>query len=142
MFIVGEKRGLADSARLVSDIVEAYTGFGKCIDVGLEISSEAQKNIESFMSGDSDLSAIRINTFVSHKEYKNMLRNFKALKAGGKCVRVFGIDIPDTVPIEKDVWMARVISTIAGDNPMLVLVGNRHTFKKVEWKSDDRKRRF
>jgi len=69
-----------------------------------------------------------------------MMRNLKALKPGGKCVRVFGIDVPDTVPIDKDVWMARVISSVAGTNPMLVLVGNRHTFKKVEWESDDDKR--
>ncbi|NIP38257.1 MAG: hypothetical protein GWO07_04635 [Candidatus Dadabacteria bacterium] len=69
-----------------------------------------------------------------------MLSSFKDFKASGKCIKVFGVDVPDTMPIEKDVWMARMINNLVGDDPVLVLVGNRHTFKNVQWKNDENKK--
>lgn len=140
VLIFGEKRGKPESARLVSDVVEAFTAMGNCVNVGLEISSEEQKNIDGFINGNTDISNIRINTFVTHKEYRNMLRSFKDFKAAGRCIRVFGVDVPDTVPIEKNVWMSRIINSLVGDSPMLVLIGNRHTFKNVQWKNDENKK--
>ncbi len=33
--------------------------------------------------------------------------------------------------------MARIINNLVGDSPMIVLIGNRHTFKHVEWEDDE-----
>lgn len=133
VLLLGEVRGKKESSNFLSGFVKDYTENGSCINIGLEISTAEQGNIEKYLQGKVNISEIRINTYVSHPGYLEMLGEFKYLIDQGRCIKVFGVDVPDTVPVEKDAWISRTINNMQGGTPLIVLLGNRFAFKTVEW---------
>ena len=124
VLLLGEVRGKKESTKFLSRFVDDYTDNGSCLIIGLEISSAEQDNIDKYMHGKVNVSEIRINTFVSHSGYQ------------GRCVKVFGLDVPDSVPVEKDAWISKMISNMQGGTPLIVMIGNRFAFKSVDWKDN------
>jgi len=117
VLLLGEVRGKKESSNFLSGFVKDYTENGSCINIGLEISTAQQGNIEKYLQGIVSISEIRINTYVSHPGYLEMLGEFKYLFDQGRCIKVFGVDVPDTVPVEKDAWISRTINNMQGATP-------------------------
>jgi len=106
--------------------------------IGLEIFSDQQDNIERFLQAENGLDEINIHPLIDCVEYRTLFTTIRSL---GKSKRptVVALDLPESRyqgKINRDEWMARSIAKIFHRNPnakLLVVVGNLHILKKIEW---------
>jgi hypothetical protein len=106
--------------------------------IGLEIASDQQGKIDQFMKTGAGLNDIQIHSLIDCPEYKNILSILKALDPN-KRPNPVALDLPKSKysgEINRDEWMARSIAGVFKKNPnakMIVVVGNNHVLKKLEW---------
>ena len=107
--------------------------------LGLEICSDQQDKINSFLQTGRGLKDIALHLQIQCPEYRNI---FTAIRGLGQAQRpaVLALDLPKSMyqgEINRDEWMAGSIAKIFHRNPnakILVAVGNLHVLKKIEWK--------
>ena len=103
--------------------------------LGVEIPSDQQARIDIFMKTGNGLDDVQFHVQVDHPDYRNL---FHVLRKSGDPIPV-AIDLPYSMhggAISRDEWMARSILAVFETEPaakMLVIVGNLHTLKKLEW---------
>ena len=106
--------------------------------IGLEICSDQQDNIESFLQDGNGLGEIKIHPLIDCAEYRNLLTTTRSLDKGKRPALV-ALDLPKSMyqgEINRDQWMARSIAKIFHRNSnakVLAVVGNLHVLKKIEW---------
>jgi len=106
--------------------------------IGLEISSDQQDNIECFLQTGNGLDEINIHPLIDCVEYRTLFTTIRPL-GKSKIPTVVALDLPQSRyqgKINRDEWMARSIAKIFHRNPnakLLVVVGNLHILKKIEW---------
>ena len=130
VLVVGESYGRPESARFVSDSVSAYLKGGGCLKVGLEIPSDQQDVLDSAMRGEVPVSDIKINDIIDSPSYREMLTSFSGHIKAGRCLSVKAIDVPSAVPVSRDGWMEKMTAEMAGDTPVILLVGNVRAVKE------------
>jgi hypothetical protein len=135
VLIVGETHRRQESPQLVVGIAEAYLDAGGCLTIALEIGSDQQPVLDAAMREEQPVSAIRISPIIDHSAYREMLTSFMDLVRRGRCLRVRAVDAPERDTGSKDAWMAREIQALISSNPVLVLVGNLHALKRLQWES-------
>ena len=102
--------------------------------IGLEISSDQQRHLDRFMSTGTGLSNIRVFEGIDCPGYRHVIDMIR--KSGLVAV---ALDLPKSKwrgNYTRDRWMAKRISETFAANrnvKMLVIVGNMHVLKKVEW---------
>ncbi len=107
-------------------------------DLGLEISSDQQGKIDSFIQTGNGLDKIKLHPQLDCPEYRNLFTAIRSLDQG-KRPAVVAVDLPKSMcrgEINRDESMARSIAKIFHRNPnakVLVVVGNLHILKKIEW---------
>ncbi len=121
----------------ISELITALHNSGvNCI--GLEITSDQQEKIDHYMKTGTGLSAINIHPQIDCPEYRNLFNILRTLDPNKKPAPI-ALDLPKSKyqePISRDEWMARSIEKILKKNPkakMLVVVGNNHILKKLDW---------
>jgi hypothetical protein len=103
--------------------------------IGLEITSDQQQKIDAFMRTGNGLDDIKLHPQIACPEYLHL---FKVLRKSGGPPPV-AIDLPYSKyggDISRNHWMARSLLAVFKANPqtkMIVVVGNFHTLKKLEW---------
>ena len=137
VLVVGESYGRPESARFVSDSVSAYLRGGGCLKVGLEISSDQQAVLDSAMKGEVPVSDIKINSIIDSPAYREMLTSFSGHVKAGRCLSVKAIDVPSSVPVSRDGWMEKMTTEMAGDTPVILLVGNVRAVKESGHSGED-----
>ena len=106
--------------------------------IGLEISSDQQDNIESFLQDGNGLDQIKIHPLIDCAEYRTLFTTIRSLSQSKRPAPV-ALDLPKSMykwEINRDEWMARSIAKIFHRNPnakVLAVVGNLHILKKIEW---------
>lgn len=133
--ILGETHQQPESPRLVADVVEAYLGTGGCLTVALEIASDQQADLDAGVQGIGPVSDVVLHPIIDHPPYRDMLGRFRDLRQVGKCLKVHAIDSPREEPGPKDEWMAREVHKLVSSGPVLVVVGNLHALKRIQWES-------
>ena len=94
--------------------------------------------INKFIKTGAGLSDIQIHPQIDCPEYRNLLNALRALDPNKRPTPI-AIDLPKSKynePISRDEWMAKSVSKIFQQNPnvkMLVIVGNNHVLKKLDW---------
>jgi uncharacterized iron-regulated protein len=102
--------------------------------VCLEIPSDQQGNLDHYMKTGQVLSEIQLWPQIDSPEYSRML-----LTMHEASLIPVAIDLPETQfnqGISRDEYMAQMIAGIYEDDPdkkILVILGNRHALKKVDW---------
>jgi len=137
VLVVGESYGRPESARFVSDSVSAYLQGGGCLKVGLEIPSDQQEALDSAMRGEVLVSDIKINDIIDSPAYREMLAGFSGHVKAGRCLSVKAIDVPSSVPVSRDAWMEKRSAEMAGDTPVVLLVGNVRAVKESARPDED-----
>lgn len=137
VLVIGESYGRPESSRFVSDSVSAYLKGGGCLKVGLEISSDQQAVLDSAMRGEVPISDIKINSIIDSPSYRDMLTNFSGHVKAGRCLSVTAIDVPSSVPVSRDGWMEKQTAEMAGDTPVVLLVGNVRAVKESGHTGED-----
>ena len=117
--------------RFIADLIPSLKGVG-VTHIGLEIPSDQQERIDNYMQTGSDLNSILLHRQIDTPEYRNL---FKVLRDSGAPVPV-AIDLPykrQGGSISRDEWMSRSLLELL-PGKILVVVGNLHILKKLEWK--------
>ncbi len=140
VLVIGESYGRPESPEFLSKTVSEYLNGGGCLKVGLEISSDQQETLDSAVKGQVPVSDMRINDIIDSPAYRQMLADLGAQIRAGKCLSVHAIDAPASVPVSRDAWMEKEVVAIAGDTPVVLLVGNVRAVKDSGSGEDDTSR--
>ncbi|MCP4696720.1 MAG: hypothetical protein GY862_07715 [Gammaproteobacteria bacterium] len=123
--------------KFMSGLIPQLRGAG-ATQLGLEIASDQQGNINRFLESGAGLDEIEIHSQIDCPDYRDLLRVLERIDPGKRPV-VTALDLPASKyagPVSRDEWMARGIERILSGDPgskILVFVGNLHTLKKIEW---------
>lgn len=124
--------------KFVSDLIP-YLHEAEVTHLGLEICSDQQDRINSFLQTGSGLKDIALHFQIECPEYRNILTTIRGL-GHAKRPPVLALDLPKSMyqgEINRDEWMAGCIAKVFHRNPnakILVVVGNLHVLKNIEWK--------
>ena len=129
ILVIGESYGQSESVDFFSRAVTDYISEGNCLKVGLEIPSDQQEILDRAIRGQVSMSDIEIDDVIDHDGYREMLVNFSEQIIVGKCLSVYAINPPSSIPITKDAWMEQEVVKIIDDKPIVLLVGNKHAVK-------------
>jgi hypothetical protein len=130
---IGESHKHIESAVLVKDLVTAAIERGQCPILALEIADSEQPAIDRVLNDGASVSEIDIPASIDHLPMRKLIGHLATLKTRSPCFSVVAIDAGLDNPHERDEWMAARIGKLAGNNPILVLIGALHTLKKVDW---------
>jgi hypothetical protein len=120
--------------RFIAGLIPSLKRLG-VTHLGLEIPSDQQEKIDAFMRTGDGLDDIRLHTQIDCPEYRHLFQVLR--KAGGPSP--VALDFPYSMysdDVSRDEWMAKRLLTEFQGNPsakVLVIAGNLHTFKKLEW---------
>jgi hypothetical protein len=129
---IGESHKHAESARLIDDLISAHIKQGHCLIVALEIADDQQSALDRVLSG-AAVSSIQIPASIDHPAMRQLIEHLAILTTQSACLSVIAIDAGPTNPHDRDEWMAERLAGLAGDRPVLVLIGALHALKKVDW---------
>ncbi|MBL1265812.1 hypothetical protein [Candidatus Methylomicrobium oryzae] len=130
---IGESHKHIESAILVKELVTAAIERGQCPILALEIADSEQTAIDRAMTASASVSDIDIPASIDHLPMRKLIKHMVMLKMQLPCVSVVAVDAGPNNPSDRDEWMARKLANLAGDRPILVLIGALHTLKKVDW---------
>jgi hypothetical protein len=130
---IGESHKHIESAVFVNGLVTAAVERRQCPILALEIADSQQPAIDRALDQGYPVSDIDIPVSVDHLPMRKLIGRMAALKTRSTCLSVVAIDAGLENPIDRDEWMAKRLTSLASDRPILVLIGALHTLKKVDW---------
>ena len=122
--------------KFIADLIPRLHDTGTT-HLGLEISSDQQGKIDSFVQTGNGLDDIEVHSQIDCPEYRSLFTTIRSVDKG-KRPAVVALDLPKSMyreGIDRDEWMARSITKIFDRYPdakVLVVVGNLHVLKKIE----------
>jgi hypothetical protein len=122
------------SLNFIAELIPTLENYG-VTHIGLEIPSDQQEKIDSFLKTGQGLDEIQLHFAMDCPEYRRL---FQILRESGGPVPI-AIDLPRSEyddDISRDEWMARELLKVHDSEPatkILVIVGNLHIFKKLEF---------
>jgi len=136
---LGTTHKKGDILKFVSGLIPRIHEAGTT-HLGLEISSDQQGKIASFIQTGNGLGEIKIHPLIDCPEYRSLFTIIRSLDQS-KRPAVIALDLPRSMyqgEINRDEWMARSIVKIFNRNSnakVLVVVGNLHVLKKIVWEN-------
>ncbi|MGA2224776.1 MAG: hypothetical protein ABSH41_10075 [Syntrophobacteraceae bacterium] len=133
VILLGAKHNQPSTSLFLIDILPVLAGFG-VTHVGLEITSDQQPKIDNFLHTGSGLDEIEIFHAIDRPEYRRFLDSVRLCE-----LKPVALDLPGSMwntSYTRDEWMARTISGVFQQESrvkMLVIAGNLHTLKRVDW---------
>lgn len=131
---LGTSHKRAKILKFITELIPTLKKYG-VTHIGLEIPSDQQNNIDSFMETGQGLDDIRLHVQVDCPEYRNL---FQVMRASGGLEPV-AIDKPLSILYKNDVprdeCMATELLKLTDSEPaakILVIIGNHHILKKLE----------
>ena len=131
--IIGETHKHPESVTLFQSLISNHLKQNKCLTVALEIASNQQAIIDKIKQGRAVVSDIDIPSMIDHPPYRKMIDNLVKLQGINECLKLVAIDAGDDINLRRDEWMAIKLAEQVGDIPVLVLLGNLHSLKRVDW---------
>ena len=134
---LGTRHKQAPLLKFIQDLIPKLND-ANVTDIGLEIASDQQAQIDHYMDTGEGLKHIEIHSLIDCPEYRNILKVLRDTIFKKRPITV-ALDLPTSKyenPISRDEWMAKTISKVFKTNPnakMLVVVGNNHILKKLDW---------
>jgi uncharacterized iron-regulated protein len=129
--IIGESQQLPESIQFFQGIISSYLQQGKCLAVALEIPGSQQAFLDQ---GRATKSNIQLTTMIDHSPYRSLINDLGRMKRSGYCLKLIAID-GTGLNVNQDKWMAERLAKQISQTPVLVLLGNLHTLKKIGWNS-------
>jgi len=131
--IIGETHKHSESLILFQSLISNHLKHNKCLTVVLEIASNQQPIIDKIKQGRAVVSDIEIPSTIDHPAFREMVNNLVKLQRKNECLKLIAIDAGDDIDLRRDEWMAIKLSEQLGAAPVLVLLGNLHSLKRVNW---------
>jgi hypothetical protein len=133
VILLGTKHNQPCTTFFLMDLLPILAGFG-VTHIGLEIATDQQTKIDKFIHRGSGLDEIDIFHVIDRPEYRCFLDVVRLTE-----IKPVALDLPRSMwktPYTRDQWMAKTISSIFQSSPgakILVVVGNLHTLKRIDW---------
>lgn len=141
VILFGEQHKQPNSQKQFLDLVRYYGHDGDNIFVGLEIPADKQLFLEFTMLGATDFSYLP--SIIDHPAYRKMIYSLGAMK---KNITVKAIDADEDEDNRDMAMSMNLLSALSSRkyDKILVLVGNNHTIKNIQWHEDvgDRKKKY
>jgi len=137
IILLGTRHKQSPILKFISDLITVLHD-SRVTYIGLEIESDQQHKIDKFIKTGAGLSDIQIHSQIDCPEYRNLFNALRALDPNKRPTPI-ALDLPKSKykePISRDEWMAKSIAKIYQNNPnakMLVVVGDLHILKKLDW---------
>jgi hypothetical protein len=131
--IIGEQHKRAESIQLFQSIISKYLEQDKCLVIALEIASNQQAILDEIVAGKSTVSDIEIPSMIDHPPFRSLINDLAKTARNNDCLKLIAIDAGLEMGIRRDEWMAKILVEQLSQVPILALLGNLHTLKKVEW---------
>lgn len=131
--IIGETHKRPESYRLFQSLVDDYLKQHRCLAVALEIASSQQEVIDRFIENKAKTSDIEVTPPIDHPEFRSLIENLTKLQRQNTCFKLIAVDADIKLKTDRDAWMADRFIEEIGERPIIALLGNMHTLKKVVW---------
>lgn len=131
--IIGETHKRPESFQFFQSIVNSYLQNNKCLTVALEIASNQQSAIDQVIQGNAKVSDIEIAPPIDHPDFRILIGNLAEIQKHNNCFKLIAVDADIKLKTDRDEWMAKELTKQIGQTQILVLLGNLHTLKKVDW---------
>ncbi len=131
--LIGESHQRPQSAQFFKSLVDGYLQQHQCLTVALEIASSQQPVIDEMVQGRAVVSAVKIAPMIDHPPFRALIEDLARMRGNGACLELVAIDAGIKEDTSRDEWMAAKLAAQVGQAPVLVLLGNLHTLKKVDW---------
>ena len=137
LILLGTRHKQPPILNFVSDLIKALHNSG-VTHIGLEVESDQQGKIDHFINTGEGLTDISIHPQIDCPEYRNLFNVIRGLEPNQRPALV-AVDLPKFKygeNISRDEWIAKSIAGVFDTNPnakMMVVVGNNHVLKKVDW---------
>ncbi len=131
--IIGERHRRPEAVRFFRSLVTSYLQQNKCLTIGLEIASSQQPLLDKMAEGKATVFDIEIFPIIDHPPLRALISDLAEMQKHNDCLKLFAIDAGLELETNRDVWMAVKLAEQVNETPLLVLLGNLHTLKKVDW---------
>lgn len=131
--IIGEQHKRPESIQLFQSIISEYLEQDKCLVVALEIASSQQVILDEIVEGKTTVSDIEIPPMIDHPPFRGLINDLAKMARSNDCLKLIAIDGGIGMGIRRDEWMAKILAGQVSLVPILTLLGNLHTLKKVDW---------
>ncbi len=134
LILLGTRHDNKQIHDLISDILPSLVKKDGITTLFVEIPSNQQGVIDRFTKGLCPASDIKIHEIIASHAYLKMIARAKALG-----MDIIAIDNDENSQVTRDQWMASRITDYFAIHPGskgLVIVGNCHVYKNVEWACD------
>jgi uncharacterized iron-regulated protein len=132
--IIGESHQLPESIQFFQELISSYLQQDKCLTVALEVVSSQQAILDQIVEGRASKSDIKLLPMVDHTSYRSLIDDLVGMKSRGNCLKLIAID-GEGLNVNQDKWMADRLAKQISEVPILALLGNLHTLKKIGWNS-------
>lgn len=129
--LIGESHQRPKSAHFFRSLVDSYLQQNQCLTIALEIASSQQPMIDEVMQGRAVVSAIKIAPMIDHPPFRALINDLAGMRSNGACLELIAIDAEIKENTGRDEWMAAKLAVQVSQAPVLALLGNLHTLKKV-----------
>ncbi len=126
--------------KFLSELIPALHDSG-VTHIGLEIAFDQQAKIDNFIRTGKKLTDIQIHPMIDCPGYRNLLIKLATIDPNIR-PKTIALDLPTSkyrVKMSRDKWMAGSIMKVFHKNQkakMLVLVGNLHVLKVLNWQDN------
>ena len=131
--IIGERHKRPESIQFFREVISRYLQQDKCLTVALEIASDQQVTLDEIVEGKKAVADIEIPPMVDHPSYRSLIDDLVTMKRRGSCLKLIAIDGGLELNVNRDEWMAERLAKQISQAPILALLGNLHTLKRVDW---------
>ena len=132
--IIGESQQLPESIQFFQGLISSYLQQGKCLAVALEIVSSQQAILDQMVEGRIIKLGIKLPLMIDHTPYRSLIDDLARMKRRGHCLKLIAIDAEE-LKVNQDKWMAERLAKQISQAPILALLGNLHTLKRIGWNS-------
>jgi uncharacterized iron-regulated protein len=130
--IIGERHKRPESIQFFRELISSYLQQGGCLTIALEIASDQQTTLDEIVEGRMAVADIDIPPMVNHPPYRSLIDDLATMKRRGTCLNLIAIDGGE-LNVNRDEWMAERLANLVSQAPVLALLGNLHTLKRVDW---------
>ena len=128
--IIGERHKWLESIQFFRELISRCLQQDKCLTVTLEIASDQQPVLDEIVEGSKAVADIEIPPMVDHPFYRSLIDDLVAMKRRGTCLKLIAIDGRE-LNVNRDEWMSDRLEKQISQAPILALLENMHTLKRV-----------
>ena len=133
LLIIGEKFGRFETIDFISKVVDEFTKDGNCLKITLELSEDQQEKIDKSKDNPIQLNLLEVRGAYDREHYIELIENFNELIKKDRCIKLYTVGPPRTVPVEASGWMKKKLIKLFDSVPTLLIVSLEDALKYFKW---------